>query len=169
MSHVDAEPITLGRLCQIERGEGPPPNESERAARARLEDLFRWSPALQRIERNMETARKIIARVDTKTLSAAMDVYRDASPAQQRRMGNMTARQVLALHARGRSGRRDGRTPRASEREHRRTTRRQGRAPASGGDSESEPKPDLDGLRGFRASNNRMVVHVGRRIGARTA
>jgi hypothetical protein len=80
--------ITLGRAHEIELGEGAPPTESERkdydAAMARIKDS-RWWQCSEEFAKDWEMAKPI---------------YEAAPPHEKRQLGNMTAKEVLAFHAR---------------------------------------------------------------------
>jgi hypothetical protein len=108
----------------------------------------------------------------------ARRIYEAATPAQQRRMRDMTIRDVLRLwpildrRPRPRERPRERRSARrATVTGSRRRT--QARAGPDDGSGSEEPPPGLDldlgALRGFGAANARQYAHVGRRLAAERA
>jgi hypothetical protein len=103
------KPLTIGRLVQVERGEGEPPSEGE------LEEIRRFK-ASKVAKRLVKIAREA---------QPGMRVYRAATPAQRRRMRNMRCGEVAAL---ARAGKLPRRAPAGVSRE---TGARESRTPAS--------------------------------------
>jgi hypothetical protein len=108
----------------------------------------------------------------------AMRLYEAAPAAQQRRMRNMTIRDVLKLRPVLERRPQPRERPRPRERRsarratvttsRRRTQARDGPDDGSGSD-EPPPERELARLRGFGAASVRMFAHVGRRLAAEKA
>jgi hypothetical protein len=157
---LQGDGLTLGRMCAIEGGQGPPATDAE------LEATARWNEKLPaRTKQQLEEFGRNAA--------AAKQVYEAAPPWRQRQLWKMTVAEVAAL------GQRLGNITRppvihvpvrrentARPRERRRSTSASRRGPPAGDDPSPSPAHDVDGLRGFRAASSRMFAHVGRRLGA---
>jgi hypothetical protein len=100
--------VSFRRAIAIERGEGPPPTDAEREAIAAFEARFKRSPAGQRLEKAATAMNATVATFDREGAVEAMRIYRAASPVEQRRMANLTSRQVLALRNRFQAGQEPG-------------------------------------------------------------
>jgi hypothetical protein len=133
-----SEEVTLGRIAQVEKGEGLPPTASEREAVTELRSFMQGSPYWQGVE------------VVAKQWAKAKPFYEAASPSDKRRLGNLTPSEVLALHAKKlsagapheqASGRRVRPSARASRSRSARTSRAKARSPARSDDPEPHLEP----------------------------
>ena len=162
-SDAQAGGVPLGRLCEIEQGEGPPATELERKAMAKLTAHLQQSPSWQRMEKAFAAAGKVVAKLESEKAVEGLRIYKAAPPAQQRRMAHMTGRQIVALHRLGAlSPARPGRNPRPVAREpRRRQTVRRAHGVRAGPDEDSdEPPPPLGGFQ--QSAHVRPLEAVGR-------
>jgi hypothetical protein len=159
MPSAVAEPravgVTLGRLVEIERGQGPPPTEAELSAKDELETRLRRSPGWQRMAKTVETIRKINAAANIEKTIATMRKI-TASIAQEER------RRTPAICT-GRAPRRNVRTVRR-----RATVATRAGADDGSGSSEDDPPSDLERPPSGAAAS-RTRAHVGRRLAAARA
>jgi hypothetical protein len=116
----DVGEVTLRRVSEIERGEGPPPTAAEREALAKVQALTRrmFPPGTRRRVR------------------AAERIYQAASPSQKRRLLDMTFGEIVAEHRAAACGGRSRGSTRSPRRRSVRSSRAKARAPA---DPDSDP------------------------------
>jgi hypothetical protein len=150
--------LTIGRACEIERGKGLPPTDAELEEFAEVKARMQRSPYLQSVK---ETLRQF---------AVVKPVYESAPPSEKRRLGNMTVREVFALHARKLTAApRSGSVPafpgrarssaRASRSRSVRTSSAKARSPGSkaGDDDSSEPPLVAVPVERFRADVRRWL------------
>jgi hypothetical protein len=145
--------MTCARWIDIERGDGEPATEAERAG---IEE-FESRPAIRALFLKLREA--------APTIRAAKHIYENAEPHEQRRLENMTHSEVVAWHratkqARPVSGVVVHERASAAARPRERRARRSQRSSARG-DPDPEPEPEIAGL--LAVVSARMLAHIRRR------
>jgi hypothetical protein len=145
--------VTFARLIDIERGDGEPATEAERAE---IEE-FESRPGIRALVLKLQES--------APTIRAAKHIYENAEPHEQRRLENMTHSQVVAWHratnrARPVSGvvirERSSLTARPRERRARRSQRSSAR-----GDPDPESDSEIAGL--LAVVSAQMLARIRRR------